>query len=116
MRILVLEENGESAIVRERREVFALTEFRLSYTCPKCRTEFSFDAESGEPQKKWTDCPVCGEALKVRNTDNLNPEPYLWEAVSLYREFHKFVTKAELPLTLVAITPEHRQHGALQTR
>ena len=37
--------------IREGKEIFDVTEFRLSYTCPSCGTEFTFRPDVGK-------CPV----------------------------------------------------------
>lgn len=101
MRILVLNDVRDgTADVRERREVFDLAEFRLSYTCPHCGNEFIFKAEKSEPVETWRKCPMCARELATWK-DQTNPPVVLWEALSLYRDFYKFVTGCKLPLKLV---------------
>jgi DNA replicative helicase MCM subunit Mcm2 (Cdc46/Mcm family) len=109
MRILVLNDEGEgTASVRERREIFDVAEFRLSYTCPDCRTEFIFKVENSEPKERWKKCPVCAKELKRWDRDDDSSRGVaLWRALSEYRDFHKFaVTEQKLPLKLVIVSPE----------
>jgi hypothetical protein len=80
MRILVLTEDGDGeARVRERRESFDITEFRLSYTCPNpnCKNEFTFKIEKSEPisdkkpttpKPSWARCPACNMELRTEGT------------------------------------------------
>jgi DNA-directed RNA polymerase subunit RPC12/RpoP len=111
MRILVLTEEGDGTTrLREQREVFGVNEFRLSYTCVKCRTEFLFRADDSGPRIKWFDCPVCQQKLEMsegsKNRAVPNPDDvYLWEALSLYRKFYSFADAHELPLKLVVTVP-----------
>ena len=120
MRILVLTEEGDGGIarLRERRESFDVTEFRLSYTCPnpRCKNEFIFKIEKSElpsgknPKPKfrasWKTCPACNVDLKA--LDNYPDNPLLWHAVSLFQSFYDFVCThaTDLSLKLVVTTPE----------
>jgi DNA-directed RNA polymerase subunit RPC12/RpoP len=69
-----------------------VNEFRLSYTCAKCRTEFVFRADDTETRSKWFTCPVCSEQLEMSDAAKNHGIPvmgdaYLWEALSSYRKF-----------------------------
>ena len=108
MRILVLDENNGKAHVRERREIFDVSEFRLSYVCPGCNNEFIFRPDKeGEPKQAWRVCPVCNADLKTKRDEGSAPPPVLlWEAISRYREFYSFVTKHDISLKLMAVQGE----------
>jgi hypothetical protein len=87
--------------IREGKEIFDVTEFRLSYTCPSCGTEFTFKPDVGLPS--WVNCQVCRNQLVTFKENTISPGVALWHALSLYREFHKFVTDHKFPLKLVAV-------------
>ena len=107
MQVLVLtNENGEIAHLKEHRDEFDVAEFRLSYTCQVCGNEFIFKPEKSEPRQKWAQCPVCGKNLEIERADTLHPDVLLWEALSLYRAFYNFVIKHKLDLKLVLTEKE----------
>jgi len=123
MRILVLTEEGDGeARVRERRESFDITEFRLTFTCPKCKNEFAFNVEETKPigtenrkQKDppiWPKCPACNEPFKA---DDKYPNGLVWGALCLYQPFYDFVCAhaKDFPLKLVVVTvPEPKSPDA----
>jgi hypothetical protein len=110
MRILVLNDEGDgTASVRERRDVFDIAEFRLSYTCPDCGSEFVFNSEkyellpTGEPDltktaplpgSEW--CLVCHTNMGMADRGEA-----LWRAIKLYREFYDYTHRNKVPLKLV---------------
>jgi hypothetical protein len=114
MRILVLTEEGDGeARIRERRESFDITEFRLTITCPNCKNEFAFNVEESKPigpenQKPkgppiWRRCPACNVPFK---DDEKYPNGLVFGALSLYQAFYDFVCAyaEDLPLKLVVVT------------
>jgi DNA-directed RNA polymerase subunit RPC12/RpoP len=113
MRILVLNDEGDgTASVRERREIFEIAEFRLSYTCTGCGTEFIFNVENNEPKERWKKCSVCAKELKRWDRDDDSSRGLVvWRALSECRDFHKFVTEPMLPLKLVVISPDPNPGG-----
>lgn len=115
MRILVLDDEGDgTARVRERREVFDVAEFRLSYTCPKCESELVFKPEkqqallpTGEPDpdpKKQASLPATELCLVCHtNMGMADGGQGLWEAIKLYREFYDYTHGNKVPLKLVTM-------------
>jgi DNA-directed RNA polymerase subunit RPC12/RpoP len=96
MRILVSSEENGTARARESRKVFDVAELRLSYTCPKCKTQFVFGPDTSEPLEKWRKCPICGKEPAPKNSQAAVPDPTLWEALESYRSFYDFVIKKSL--------------------
>ena len=113
------EENG-TAHVRESREVFEVAEFRLSFTCDACGTEFIFSGEKSKEKSDptWNACPACSTDLKSADIpilfmpDNkLHDQVVLWSALAYYRAFYTLIVKHQLPLKLLVTTTEPRPGG-----
>ena len=111
MRILVLNDEGEGAVsVRERREMFDVDQFRLSYTCPDCKNELIFSPERSATLPTEDSCPICHnkvlKSVEVKWCGKDVSVVALWEAVRLYREFYDHVSKHKVPLKLAVIQPQ----------
>jgi hypothetical protein len=107
MRILVLDDHEDgTANIRERREIFDLPEFRLSYTCSTCKTELILNPARGAPLPTADSCPICHAMLNsvdVKRSEHEVSVVAVWEATNLFREFYDFVSKHKVPLKLVVI-------------
>ena len=107
MRIFVLADEGAGNVkLLESRHVFKVSDVRLAYTCPSCRHEFVFGEDASDPIQRFKQCPMCGEYLKTVGSE-ANPDVGLWEALSKYREFRKYVADHGLPLSFMIreVTP-----------
>jgi hypothetical protein len=111
MRILVLNEDGST----DARELFDVAQFRISYTCPNpdCGHEFIFRVDGKAPS--WNQCPACGNDLKTWKEDTTAPRPVLWDALSQYRNFYRFVTEQKLALKLVVVSPDLKPAGGKES-
>jgi len=78
-----------------KRESFDVAEFQVSYTCPKCKTEFVFDAGSLPADR--VSCWNCGEEFKV---DGLHIP--LNDAFAAYKKLSRLVHDHKLPVRLIA--------------
>jgi uncharacterized protein YbaR (Trm112 family) len=106
MRIVFTEQN---------ETVRADAELGISYTCPKCKTEFTFKVDRSEQNQlgqiqwkpSWTDCPVCHHELALKKREKAeDPETSLLrEAVALYQGFYALIERPELSLKLVVMMP-----------
>ena len=88
------------------RPSFAITDLRLSYTCPhpECRAEFIFSAEI---KSRWTECPACKKPLATSSISQAdlqrdpelqqwqNSDFLLWQTVWLYKQLHRLATTHE---------------------
>jgi hypothetical protein len=91
------------------REVFEVPEFRLSFTCDRCGTEFIFSPDSRVSFRELPCiesrrmCPICCTDLKQEKDGTI-----LYQALARYQEFYWYTlaNKNKLSLRLVVTTPE----------
>lgn len=88
-----------------KRELIDVAELqRLSYLCPKCRTEVIFNM-SASPSRLREHCPFCDCSLDLDNEQvgksGGMPITNLDQALAHYRKFYNYVRKNAVGLRLV---------------
>ena len=84
----------------ESRQIFEPSDIRLLYACPSCQTEFIFIPEKSEPASNSARCLMCGEPLKAAGREQTD-DIVLWKALTLYREFRRYIDRHGLSLRFV---------------